>query len=234
MKKIPTIILLLFVSVFLKAQTLEEIVKKYSSAIKADRLSSVSTVRITGKTSAMGMEMPLTMIMKNPNKVKVVNKFNGREIISVFDGVKGYSINPMTGSSKPVELKDYQLKQVQNSNIFSNELMRYYQNGKLTLEGEENVNGKAAYKLKAEIEGGNPVFLYLDKNSCLLLKTSTSVTQMRTPIRMESYMSDYTETDGVVMPMKTLAKANGMDAAVITFDKVEVDIPVDDNAFSIR
>ncbi|MDY0098408.1 MAG: hypothetical protein RBR81_04345 [Bacteroidales bacterium] len=234
MKKIPTIILLLFVSVFLKAQTLEEIVKKYSSAIKADRLSSVSTVRITGKTSAMGMEMPLTMIMKNPNKVKVVNKFNGREIISVFDGVKGYSINPMTGSSKPVELKDYQLKQVQNSNIFSNELMRYYQNGKLTLEGEENVNGKAAYKLKAEIEGGNPVFLYLDKNSCLLLKTSTSVTQMGTPIRMESYMSDYTETDGVVMPMKTLAKANGMDAAVITFDKVEVDIPVDDNAFSIR
>lgn len=234
MKKIPTIILLLFVSVFLKAQTLEEIVKKYSSAIKADRLSSVSTVRITGKTSAMGMEMPLTMIMKNPNKVKVVNKFNGREIISVFDGVKGYSINPMTGSSKPVELKNYQLKQVQNSNIFSNELMRYYQNGKLTLEGEENVNGKAAYKLKAEIEGGNPVFLYLDKNSCLLLKTSTSVTQMRTPIRMESYMSDYTETDGVVMPMKTLAKANGMDAAVITFDKVEVDIPVDDNAFSIR
>lgn len=234
MKKIPTIILLLFVSVFLKAQTLEEIVKKYSSAIKADRLSSVSTVRITGKTSAMGMEMPLTMIMKNPNKVKVVNKFNGREIISVFDGVKGYSINPMTGSSKPVELKDYQLKQVQNSNIFSNELMRYYQNGKLTLEGEENVNGKAAYKLKAEIEGGNHVFLYLDKNSCLLLKTSTSVTQMGTPIRMESYMSDYTETDGVVMPMKTLAKANGMDAAVITFDKVEVDIPVDDNAFSIR
>ncbi len=234
MKKTTIIVLLLFASAFLKAQSLEEIITKYSSAIKADRLSSVSTVKITGKTSVMGMEMPLTMIMKNPNKVRVVNVFNGREIVSVFDGEKGYSVNPMTGSLKPVELKEDQLKQVQNNNIFSNELMRYYKNGKLTLAGEEKVNGKTAYKLKAEIEGGEPVFLYLDKNSFLLVKTSTLVTQMGTPVKIESYMSDYSDTDGVVIPMKTLAKANGMDAAVITFDKVEVDILIDDSIFSIR
>ncbi len=234
MKKTTIILLLLIASAFLEAQSLEEIIMKYSSAIKADRLSSVSTVRITGKTSAMGMEMPLTMIMKNPNKVKVVNVFNGREIVSVFDGEKGYSINPMTGSSKPVELKEDQLKQVQNNNIFSNELMRYYKNGKLTLAGEENVNGKTAYKLKAEIEGGKPVFLYLDKNSYLLLKTSTLVTQMGASVKIESYMYDYSETDGVIIPMKTLAKVNGMDAAMITFDKVETDILVDDSVFSIK
>lgn len=234
MKKTTIILLLLIASAFLEAQSLEEIIMKYSSAIKADRLSSVSTVRITGKTSAMGMEMPLTMIMKNPNKVKVVNVFNGREIVSVFDGEKGYSINPMTGSSKPVELKEDQLKQVQNNNIFSNELMRYYKNGKLTLAGEENVNGKTAYKLKAEIEGGKPVFLYLDKNSYLLLKTSTLVTQMGASVKIESYMYDYSETDGVIIPMKTLAKVNGMDAAMITFDKVEIDILVDDSVFSIK
>ncbi len=234
MKKTTIILLLLIASAFLEAQSLEEIIMKYSSAIKADRLSSVSTVRITGKTSAMGMEMPLTMIMKNPNKVKVVNVFNGREIVSVFDGEKGYSINPMTGSSKPVELKEDQLKQVQNNNIFSNELMRYYKNGKLTLAGEENVNGKTAYKLKAEIEGDKPVFLYLDKNSYLLLKTSTLVTQMGASVKIESYMYDYSETDGVIIPMKTLAKVNGMDAAMITFDKVEIDILVDDSVFSIK
>ena len=57
---------------------------------------------------------------------------------------------------------------------------------------------------------------------------------MGTPVKIESYMSDYSDTDGVVIPMKTLAKANGMDAAVITFDKVEVDILIDDSIFSIR
>jgi hypothetical protein len=47
-------------------------------------------------------------------------------------------------------------------------------------------------------------------------------------------MYDYSETDGVIIPMKTLAKVNGMDAAMITFDKVEIDILVDDSVFSIK
>ena len=51
---------------------------------------------------------------------------------------------------------------------------------------------------------------------------------MGASVKIESYMYDYSETDGVIIPMKTLAKVNGMDAAMITFDKVETDILVDD------
>ena len=40
------------------------------------------------------------MMMKNPNKIKVAYSFNGQEMVSVFDGEKGYMINPMTGSSR--------------------------------------------------------------------------------------------------------------------------------------
>ena len=57
---------------------------------------------------------------------------------------------------------------------------------------------------------------------------------MGIPFKMESYMSDYTENDSVVIPMKTLAKANVMKAAVISFDKVEVNIPIEDSVFSIK
>lgn len=64
MKKSCITALLLFVSVFIKAQLPGE----YSSAIEADRLSSVNTIRITGKTTAMGMEKPMTMFLKNHNK----------------------------------------------------------------------------------------------------------------------------------------------------------------------
>ena len=37
-----------------------------------------------------------------------------------------------------------QLRSVQSSNAFSNEMLNYFRNGKLVLEGEENVNGKPA------------------------------------------------------------------------------------------
>ena len=82
-------------------------------------MSNVTTIKITGKMSAMGMEMPMEMLMKNPDKIKVIYSFNGQEMVSVFDGEKGYMINPMMGSSDPVELTGDQLKQVQNNNVFT-------------------------------------------------------------------------------------------------------------------
>jgi hypothetical protein len=50
---------------------------------------------------------------------------------------------------------------------------------------------------------------------------------------VDSYPSDYTETNGVMMPMKTTTSAQGMDI-VINFTKVEVDVPMEDSIFKIK
>ena len=92
-----------------------------------------------------GMDLPLEMWMKNPNKIKTLTNFNGQEMISVFDGIKGYSINPMTGSTTPVEMTPDQIKQTQNSNVFQNYMANYLKEGKLILEGEEKVNDKTCF-----------------------------------------------------------------------------------------
>ena len=223
---------LIFIST-LHAQNLDEIVKKYSTAIKQDQLSKISTIKITGKMSAMGVEMPMTMMMKNPNKIKVTYSFNGQEMVSVFDGIKGYMVNPMMGSSNPVELTGDQLEQVQNNNVFRNEIANYLKNGQLTLEGQEDVKGSMAYKLKAAV-GSNPIYLFIDKSSSLLVKMTTTVEQMGTSMNVETYLTDYVDTENVVMPKKTTAVANGMEMAVITFDKIEVNLPMDDSIFSIK
>ena len=234
MKKLILLFSAIIAVTIINAQTLEEIVKKYSSAINSDKLASISTIKITGKMSAMGMEMPMTMFMKNPNKIKVVYSFNGQEIVSVFDGEKGYMVNPMTGSTEPVELTGDQLKQVQSTNAFTNEVLNYFKSGKLSLEGEESVNGKPAYKVKATPEGANPIFMFIDKDSYLLVKTTTVAQQMGTSMNVESLMSDYTNVDGVVVPKKTTASANGMEAAVISFDKIEVNVPMEDSVFRLK
>lgn len=234
MKKAVLLLTVLFAVVSVNAQSLEEIVKKYSSAIKADQLAGVKTIKISGKMSAMGMEMPMTMYMKNPNKIKVVYSMGGQEIVSAFDGVKGYAVNPMSGSNDPVEITGEQLRQVQNNNIFSNEILNYFKTGKLTLDGEENVNGKPAFRLKAVTGSAGPITLYLDKSTYLPVKSKTSTEQMGTTIEVESVMSDYKEVDGVIMPGKTTAMANGMEAGVISFDKIEVNIPIEDAVFSLK
>jgi hypothetical protein len=233
MKKLLFVLSGLIAVTVINAQSLDEIVKNYSSAMKTDKMANVTSIKITGKMSAMGMEMPMVMFMKNPNKIKVTYSFNGQDMVSVFDGEKGYMINPMTGSSTPVELTGEQLKQVQNNNAFKNELLSYFKDGKLTLEGQENVNDKPAFKLKATA-GTTPIYMFLDKGSYMLVKTSTTVDQMGTSMNVDSYMTDYVDIDGVVMPKKTTAMANGMEAAVISFDKIEVNIPMEDAVFKVK
>jgi outer membrane lipoprotein-sorting protein len=235
MKKLISILTVLFISVsVINAQTLDEIVKKYTAAMKTDQLANVKTIKITGKMSAMGMEMPMTMYMKNPNKIKVIYNFSGQEMVSVYDGEKGYTMNPMTGSTEPVELTGEQLKQVQNNNAFRNQLLEYFKNGKLTLEGDDNVNGKPAFKLKATVEGANPIYMCVDKDSFLLVKTSTKVSQMGQEMDVDSFMSDYADIQGVVMPKKTTASSGGMEMAVITFDNIEVNLPMEDSLFKVK
>jgi hypothetical protein len=233
MKKLFFLLTGFIVCVAINAQSLDEIVKRHSAAMKSDKLAGIKSIKITGKMSAMGMEMPMVMFMKNPNKIKVTYSFNGQDMVSVFDGEKGYMINPMMGSGDPVELTGDQLKAVQKNSIFRNELLNCFKSGQLTLEGEENVNEKPAFKLKASI-GSSPVYMFLDKGSYLLVKTTATIDQMGTSMNIDSYMTDYVDINGVMLPKKTTAMANGMEAAVITFDKIEVNIPMDDAFFKVK
>jgi zinc protease len=233
MKKIVFVLTGLIAMAVINAQSLDEIVKNYSAAMKTDQLASVTSIKITGKTSAMGMEMPMVIFMKNPNKIKVTYSFSGQDMVSVFDGEKGYMINPMMGSSDPVELTGEQLESVQKTSAFNNELIKYFKDGKLTLEGEENVTDKPAFKLKANA-GTSPVFMFLDKSTYMLVKTSATVDQMGTSLNVDTYMTDYVDIDGVIIPKKTTAMANGMEAAIVSFDKIEVNLPMADSLFKVK
>ncbi len=233
MKKLILIMAGLTVITVINAQSLEEIVKKYTIANKLDKVSSLKTIKITANMSMAGMEMPMVIWMKNPDKIKSVTSFNGQEMIQAYDGVKGYMINPMTGSSTPVEMSQEQIKETIRSNMFQNYMATYLKNGQLALAGAEDVNGKPAYKLKATLEGGTVLDLFIDKASNLLVKIATTATNGGTTIKLDSFPTDYTETNGLLVPMKTTTKAQGMEF-VISFTKVEVDLPMDDKIFTIN
>ncbi|MBK7710252.1 MAG: hypothetical protein IPJ37_04345 [Bacteroidales bacterium] len=227
-KLIFTLTGLILISV-ISAQSLDEIVKRYTVANKLDKVSALKTIKITGNMSMMGMQMPMTMWMKNPDKIKTVTSINGQEMIQAFDGVKGYNINPMTGSSTPVEMTVDEVKQTIRTNMFQNYMATYLKNGQLTLSGEETVNGKPAFKLKAAVEGGTLIDIFIDKTTYLMVKISTTASGMS----FDAYPSNYTETNGFIIPMKTTTTAQGMEF-VMNFTKVEVDTPMEDSIFRIK
>ena len=233
MKKLIFVMAGLIMMTVISAQSLDEIVKKYTEANKLDKVANLKTIKITANMSAMGMDIPIVMYMKSPNKIKSVTSINGQEMIQVFDGVKGYVINPMAGSTDPVEMTPEQVAQTLRSSLFQNYMASYLKSGKLALDGEDKVNDKPAYKIKATLDGGNVVSMYIDKSSYFLVKTSTTTSQGGMTVSVDSYPSNYTETNGVMIPKKTSTSAQGMDM-VLNFTKVEVDIPIDDSVFKVK
>jgi len=233
MKKLIFIMAGLIIMSVINAQSLDEIVKKYTEANKLDNIAKLKTIKITANLSMMGMDMPMVLWMKNPDKIKTVTTFNGQDMIQVFDGEKGYVVSPMTGSTDPVEMTPDQVKQTLRSSMFQNFIANYFKNGQLALAGEENVNDKPAYKIKATVEGGTVIDLFIDKGSYFLVKTSTTTQANGMTVAMDSYPSDYTETNGIMFPMKTTTSAQGMDI-LVNFTKIEVDVPMEDSLFKIN
>jgi outer membrane lipoprotein-sorting protein len=217
----------------INAQSLQEIVKNYTTANKLDQAANKKSIKITAKMSMMGMEMPMEIWMKNPNKIKTVMDMSGQKMIQAYDGEKGYTINPMTGSTQPVEMGPEEVKQLLRNNNFENMLDKYLKNGQLELAGEETVNGKPTIKVKATIEPGTVSYLYIDKANWLLIKQTMDVTQGGMPATVETYPSDYKEINGLIMPMKTTTSVSGMEM-VINFTNVEVDIPMEDSIFKLK
>jgi len=171
MKRLLLTYVLLTAVTLLSAQSIEEIVKNFAIANKFDKISGYQTIKIMGKATMMGMEMPIVLYMKNPNKLRSVATIGGQEMIQVFDGEKGWVINPMTGSRTPVELGQEEISQMMRSSVFQNYLDNYLRNNMLKLEGTENVNGRPVFKIKATIEGGNVIRFFIDRNNYQLVKT---------------------------------------------------------------
>jgi len=235
MKKLILILAGILVATLINAQSLEEIIQKYTQANKLDQVSKFKTIKITGKMSmpSMGMEMPMEMWMKNPGKIKTVTNINGQEMIQVFDGEKGYMVSPMTGSSAPVEMSSDDLAKIKSSNMFENYLANYFKEGKLTLQGEEAVNGAPAFKLKAVINPSTTTYLFIDKSSFRLVKSTVNSNSQGMAVSMDSFPTDYQEINGFVVPMKTTMSMPGMEFAII-FSKVEVDVPMEDSIFTVK
>src|SRR5210317_528294 len=90
--------LMLFVFAGVQAQSLEKVLEKHYAATGAAKIVAVKSFNIKAKMSVMGMDMPLTMKIKKPNKFRVESEIMGQKTIAAYDGVKGWMINPALGA----------------------------------------------------------------------------------------------------------------------------------------
>jgi len=215
----------------------EEILSKYSDAI-GGRASwdSVKTLKFSGYSTLMGMDIPFTQYVKRPGLWMIEIQVQGVKIVQAYDGTGGWMVNPMMGSKKAEKTDEVTTKSFRANSLIGGKLMNIKEMGyTVELEGKEDLDGKEVYKLKLTDKDGDVSKYYIDETTFLILKSESKTVRMGNEILAETSYSNYTKVNNLLIAFLSDQKLTGAqyDSQKISVDKVEVNINLDDKIFKM-
>ena len=100
--------------------------------------------------------------------------------------------------------------------------------GGVELDGTGEVEGTECHKVVLKAGSGQPLTLYFDPESHLMVRQDITVETKMGAVPLESYISDYREVDGILLPFKVRVAVAGQTRVMTnTSMKHNVDLPAD-------
>lgn len=218
--------------------TVDDVVAKFLEARGGtEAWTAVQSARMTGVMSmpSMGVEAPIMMEFKRPNKIRMEMTMQGMEMIQAYDGSTGWAIMPMLGSTDPQEMPEDQLKQLLDMADFDGPLVNYQDKGhQVELLGKADVDGTETYKLKLTKKNGDVVYSYLDTEYFMEIRQEGRANVQGTEMDTAQEIGDYKEVAGLVVPHSiAVSLGGGPTMQSITIDKIELDVELADDRFAM-
>jgi hypothetical protein len=95
----------------------------------------------------------------------------GKTSLQVFNGTEGWVLNPFTGRETVEAMPEDDIKDLKIQSDMDGQLIDYAKKGyKATYEGEEDVDGAMAYKLKLVSDKNDIMYFFIDKETNYLVK----------------------------------------------------------------
>lgn len=232
-------ILALVFAQFANAQSVDEIINQYIIARGGkEKLNSIHSVYFEGTRQMMGNEVPVKVNIVDGKLKRVDFEFGGNSGYTIITPDKGWTYIPMR-SDKPDEIPAARLKSMQDQLDIAGPLVNYAAKGYLAAsKGKDTVNGKEAYKIQlTNSAAGKDITYYIDIKTNLLIQTRQMGEAGRNAggnaTEIITDFSDYKEVSGsgVLFPQTVATEGSGMGAGSMTFDKIEVNIPVDQSLY---
>ncbi len=223
---------LLFTGGSIISQTLEEVLAEHFSVTGQDNLLKVNTQKVTGKMMQSGLEIPFVQYAKRPGKIRVEATLQGMTLIQTYNGTEGWVINPFAGVTTPQPMTEDQLKSMKYQADSDGMLWNWAEKGyKVTLEGQEDMEGTSCYKIKLVTEPGDIFTFWIDADTYILLRQNAKIMVMGNESENDTYFSNYTMLDGIAMPGKAETKMQGQLLMTLIFEKMELNQELEDTLF---
>jgi hypothetical protein len=189
----------------LKAQTADEVIDKYITAIGGkEKWKQINSVKIDGQIEVQGLEIPFTMQAVNGKGTRVDAEFQGSKIIDITTPTQGWAQNPLAGKTTLQPLSAEELKEKLDDLDIQDPFIDYKEKGS-TVEalGKDEEDGNEYFKIKITTKNKNEKTYFFDLKTNLVYKIESTTKQQGQDIKITSKPLDYKETDfGVKMPYK--------------------------------
>lgn len=235
MKKL-LVSLSLLIAINAVAQSVDEIVQKYSANMGGlDAFNKITSAKITGIYSVQGNDFPLSIQIINGKAMRTDVDINGQPVTNCYSDGKGWKINPFAGAPDPTEVTGTELNDFKVQSSLSTSLMDYKARGhKVELIGEDNIQGIKAFKIKLTTkEDGKETFYYISQVDYSLIKSVSTREIQGQEVEVESYYSDPKEINGVKFFMTRNSEIEGQVFQTIKFEKIELNVPIDEKIFGM-
>lgn len=220
---------ILFFSVNVHAQTADEIIGKYVTAIGGvEKWKQVKSMKLNGYIEIQGIKINFTQQAVQGVGVRIDAEFQGQKIIDITTATKGWSQNPFGGRSTLQPISEEELLQKLDELDIQDEFVDYVAKGS-TVEylGKDEEDGNEFHKVKMTTKNKNETVYFFDVNTSLIYKEEKTVKQQGQEMKMVAKMFDYkTIPFGIKVPHKS----EQMGQIMIT-DKIEINAPIDENIF---
>ena len=222
--------LMLFALISTQAQSLDKVLDSYYKANGLDKIADVKTFDIEAKVSVMGMEMPMHIRVKNPDKFRVDMEMMGQKTTSAFDGENGWMINPMMGAGVQ-DLEGAQLKQAMGQADMEGALYNYKAKGSnIEMLGKVDADGAEAYKLKLTDKDGAVQTYYINADDYMISKVESKAEAMGQSMDIVTKMVEYKDVKGIKMASKMEIEMP-MGKQSVVMEEIKIDEPIDDTIF---
>src|SRR5688572_18698963 len=219
-----------------QTMTVDEIVSKHlATKGGAEKWKAVQTQKMTGVATSQGFQLAMTVYAKRPNvsRQELTIEIPGQPvmtIVNLFDGTKGWMINPMTGDPTPQAMPDAETATAKAQSDFDGALVDYKAKGfTVVLVDGGKVAGKPAHHLKVTRADLPTQHVYLDPETFVEMRVTTEG-----PTASDTDLSDYKTVEGVMVPHNIKISQNGALVAELRINKVEFNLPLDDALFRIK
>lgn len=236
MKTIKTIIagICLLGTVSLHAQTAEEVVSKHIAAVGGKELmSTIKSMVMEAELSVMGSTLPSKLTILVGKGYKSEANFNGQDIVQVITPTGGWMINPLTGSTDAQPIPEEQAKSAQANLWVGGELAAYQEKGgKITLEGNQTIDGVNAHKLKLVTSDAREILYFIDPATYYVIRQEQTLDAGGQKMTSVVTYSNFKKTDfGYVIPYSSV-RNEGFEVTV-NLTKVEFNKDVDPKIFEM-